>query len=130
MMNENEREPLINRQNKQEQSKRYTEVNSNNNNNEGYEENTEFQQIDGGYGWIVCLATFWCFGIIIGMDYNYSLIYNKLVIVYNTTENHVIYAGKYVNSFLLKQKLHIIFKHGLVHRRSDLNVYFAFQLQF
>lgn len=25
---------------------------------------------------------------------NYALIYNKLVVVYNSTENHIIYAGK------------------------------------
>ena len=84
-----ERESLLNRENKASSSKRYT-----NEEDERNQEENEYVPIDGGYGWVVCLATFWCFGIIIGMDYNYSLIYNKLVIVYNNTENHVIYAGK------------------------------------
>ena len=81
----NEREPLINRQKKRDNSIRYTDEDPINENNVSINEenNTEFQPIDGGYGWIVCLATFWCFGIIIGMDSNYSLIYNKLVVVYN-----------------------------------------------
>ena len=97
----NEREPLINRQKKRDNSIRYTDEDPINENNVSINEenNTEFQPIDGGYGWIVCLATFWCFGIIIGMDYNYSLIYNKLVVVYNTTENHVVYAGKLISIF-------------------------------
>jgi hypothetical protein len=64
---------------------------------ESEEEDTKpnFVHLEGGYGWLVCIATFWCFGVIIGMDYNYSLIYNKLVVVYNSTGNHVVYAGKF-----------------------------------
>jgi hypothetical protein len=87
-----EKEPLLTKQ-IESINRNYT---NNDPNDDSKEEEEEFEQIDGGYGWIVCLATFWCFGIIIGMDYNYSLIYNKLVIVYNTTENHVVYAGKQV----------------------------------
>jgi hypothetical protein len=64
-----------------------------NENDDEIERVPKFVHMDGGYGWLVCVATFWCFGVIIGMDYNYSLIYNKLVVVYNGTENHVVYAG-------------------------------------
>ena len=89
---EGEREPLIKSHGRS--SNKYTEEEIPTNVNESTNSEDEFIPLDGGYGWIVCLATFWCFGIIIGMDYNYSLIYNKLVVVYNTTENHVVYAGR------------------------------------
>ena len=50
---------------------------------------------EGGWGWVVVIATSYCFGILVGMMNNYALIYNKLEIVYNGTENHVFYAGNF-----------------------------------
>ena len=55
----------------------------------------DFVYKEGGWGWVVVIATSYCFGILVGMMNNYALIYNKLEIVYNGTENHVFYAGKY-----------------------------------
>ena len=49
---------------------------------------------EGGYGWIVVVATGYCFGILIGMINNYSLLYNELDRVYVNTQNHVLYSGK------------------------------------
>ncbi len=100
-MYENGRKPLINRQNKQEHIYTIYKANSNNN-NAGYMENTEFKQIDGGYGSIVRLASFWCLGIILSMDYNNFLIYAKYQYIINfygfdnrlSTANYVFFAGK------------------------------------
>ena len=52
-----------------------------------------FEYKDGGWGWVVVIASSYCFGILYGMVGNYALIYNKFEIVYNSTENHVLYAG-------------------------------------
>ena len=38
-------------------------------------------------------TTGYCFGILIGMMNNYSLIYNEFDRVYNETENHIVYSG-------------------------------------
>ena len=53
---------------------------------------------EGGFGWIVVIACSYSFGILVGMINNYALIYNKLDIVYNNTENHIIYAA-WIGSF-------------------------------
>ena len=56
-------------------------------------ERVNFEYKDGGWGWVVVIASSYCFGILYGMVGNYALIYNKFEIVYNSTENHVLYAG-------------------------------------
>ncbi len=53
----------------------------------------DFHYKEGGWGWLVVVATSYCFGVLVGMMNNYALIYNKLEIVYNGTENHVFYAA-------------------------------------
>lgn len=53
----------------------------------------EFEYLEGGWGWVVVLASAYCFGILYGMVGNYALIFNKFEVVYNETENHVLYAG-------------------------------------
>lgn len=53
----------------------------------------DFHYKEGGWGWLVVIATSYCFGILVGMMNNYALIYNKLEIVYNGTENAVFYAA-------------------------------------
>jgi hypothetical protein len=53
-----------------------------------------FQHREGGWGWVVVLSTGYSFGILIGMVNNYTLIYEKFVVIYNKTENHVVYSGK------------------------------------
>jgi len=50
---------------------------------------------EGGWGWVVVLATGYSFGIIIGLINNYALIYNEFDKVYAQTENHIFYAGKF-----------------------------------
>lgn len=55
----------------------------------------DFVYKEGGWGWVVVIATSYCFGILVGMMNNYALIYNKFEIVYNGTENHIFYAGKF-----------------------------------
>ncbi len=57
-------------------------------------DNKNFVYKEGGWGWIVVVASSYCFGILYGMVGNYALIYNKFEIVYKTTPNHVLYAGK------------------------------------
>lgn len=52
-----------------------------------------FQHTEGGLGWLVVATTGYCFGILIGMMNNYSLIYNEFDRVYNQTENHIVYSG-------------------------------------
>ncbi len=48
---------------------------------------------DGGWGWVVVAAVSYCLGILYGMVNNYALLYNKFAVVYNNTENHIIYAA-------------------------------------
>ena len=63
---------------------------------------------EGGWGWIVVIATGYSFGIIIGLINNYALIYNEFDRVYNQTENHVFYAG------MACEKIeHLAFKQGV-----------------
>lgn len=52
-----------------------------------------FEYKEGGLGWLVVISCGYCFGILIGMMNNYSLIYNEFDRVYNQTENHVVYSG-------------------------------------
>jgi hypothetical protein len=49
---------------------------------------------EGGWGWVIVLATGYSFGIIIGLINNYALIYNEFDKVYAQTENHIFYAGE------------------------------------
>ena len=61
-------------------------------------EHMDFNYKEGGWGWMVVVATGYCFGILIGMINNYALIYNELDTVYNgTVKNHVVYCGKHSN---------------------------------
>ncbi len=53
----------------------------------------EFEYMEGGWGWVVVVASAYSFGILYGMVGNYALIFNKFEEVYNGTENHVFYAG-------------------------------------
>ena len=48
---------------------------------------------EGGWGWVVVIAVSYCFGILYGLVNNYALIYNEFTMVYNETENYIIYAG-------------------------------------
>lgn len=57
------------------------------------QEINDFEHIEGGWGWVVVIATGYCFGILIGMVNNYALIYVELDRVYNGTENRVLYSG-------------------------------------
>ena len=54
---------------------------------------SKFEYKEGGYGWVVCVATAYTLGVIYGIINNYSLIYSKFDIVYNNTKNHVVYSG-------------------------------------
>ncbi len=54
----------------------------------------EKKAVDGGlYGWIVCLATVVCFGVYLGLEFNYGLIYDKLIEEYNSTDDNVLLAS-------------------------------------
>jgi hypothetical protein len=58
------------------------------------QEKHEFKPADGGIrAWLVCAATVWAFGINLGLEYNFTLIHNEFTVVYNETENSVVYAG-------------------------------------
>ena len=56
-------------------------------------ENNSFTIKDGGSGWLVVIASCWCFGIIISMQNSYSLLYNSIIEKYKNETNHVAYAG-------------------------------------
>ena len=65
-------------------------------------EHLDFNYKEGDWGWMVVVATGYCFGILIGMINNYALIYNELDNVYNgTVKNHVVYCGKTLFIFLI-----------------------------
>ena len=59
------------------------------------EENHEFKHKDGGWGWIVMIATGFNIGNVVGILNCYTLVYNKMVNTYEHEENHVFYAGNY-----------------------------------
>jgi hypothetical protein len=50
---------------------------------------------EGGIGWLILFTTVWSYGIIIGMQNNFSIIYLDLLKVYNSTEHSVMYSGKW-----------------------------------
>lgn len=54
-----------------------------------------FIRKEGGWGWVVVVASAYCFGIIVGMINNYALIYNKLIEIFSETEHHILYAGSF-----------------------------------
>jgi hypothetical protein len=56
---------------------------------------------EGGWGWVVVVACGYTFGILMGLINNYALIYNELDVVYNGTENHIVYAGIKNKSLIL-----------------------------
>lgn len=53
-----------------------------------------FVHKDGGMGWIVVIASCWCFGIVISMQNSYSLLYNSIIEKYKNSTNPVSYAGE------------------------------------
>lgn len=54
-----------------------------------------FKYLDGGFrAWLLCAAAVWAFGVNLGLEFNYTLILNEFTIVYNSTEDNVIYGGK------------------------------------
>jgi hypothetical protein len=57
------------------------------------DELTDFIHKEGGWGWVVVIATGYCFGALMGMINNYALIYNEFDNVFNGTDNHIFYAG-------------------------------------
>ncbi len=58
-----------------------------------FDRKADFKYREGGWGWVVVIASAYSFGILYGMVGNYALIFNKFEEVYNGTENHVFYAG-------------------------------------
>jgi hypothetical protein len=49
---------------------------------------------DGGCrAWLVCMATIYTFGLYLGFEFNYGLIYTQFIREYNSTKHSVIYAG-------------------------------------
>jgi len=48
---------------------------------------------EGGYGWVVVIATGYCFGVLISMVNTYALVVNELNEVYESSDNHVLYSA-------------------------------------
>ena len=63
------------------------------------QEDLDFDFKEGGWGWVVVIAASYSFGILNGMVNNYALVYNKLDVVYNGTDNHTLFAGEIENYF-------------------------------
>jgi hypothetical protein len=64
-------------------------------NHETARQHDEHKVADGGLrAWTVCFATVFSFGLYLGFDFNYGLIYSTLIKEYNQTENNVVFAGK------------------------------------
>ena len=61
---------------------------------------------EGGWGWVVVIATSYSFGILYGLVNNYALIYNQFAIIYKDTEHHIVYAGN-KNRILVKTEKYI-----------------------
>ena len=54
----------------------------------------EFSYREGGVrAWLVVIASGYCFGILVGLLNDYSLLYNQMIKDFNSTENHILYAG-------------------------------------
>lgn len=96
-------------------------------------EEIDFIHAEGGWGWIVVLATGYCFGCLMGMINNYALIYNEFDKVYNGTPNHIFYAGnthRLINSdFLILMAIFIVsmdwqreHRHSVFVVHTGLNV--------
>jgi hypothetical protein len=69
------------------------DLNSKTHNAEQKKDDSE-EFVEGGLGWLILLATIWSYGVIIGMQNNYSILYLELIQVYNTTKHNVLYSGK------------------------------------
>ena len=54
---------------------------------------------ESAWGWVVVLASSYCFGIVVGMINNYALIYDQLIKEFSTTEHNVFYSGNNVILF-------------------------------
>ena len=67
----------------------------------------EFVYREGGLrAWLVVIASGYCFGILVGLLNDYSLIYNQMIKDFNGTDNHVLYAGN-SNQISQKPTMHI-----------------------
>ncbi len=100
-------------------------------------EETSCKVSDGGCrAWTVCLATAWVFGMYLGYEFNYGLIYAKLIEEYNSTTNSALYAGinptrrknRALRFFFIIKKM--LIKAGLVQQHLVWNVYFSCQVQY
>ena len=47
----------------------------------------EFLPTDGGWGWVVCLVSFWCNGTIFGILNTFGILYVKLLEEHETDED-------------------------------------------
>lgn len=94
-------------------------------------EEVDFIHAEGGWGWIVVLATGYCFGCLMGMINNYALIYNEFDKVYNGTPNHIFYAGKKDFSKKYEQKIILVHncKHGLAARAQAFSICRVYRAQ-
>ena len=55
-----------------------------------------FRYKEGGWGWIVVIACGYCFGVIVSLINDYTLIYDEFDIEYkDKVENHLLYACMY-----------------------------------
>jgi len=48
---------------------------------------------ESAWGWVVVLASSYCFGIVVGMINNYALIYDQLIKEFSTTQHNVFFSG-------------------------------------
>ncbi len=66
------------------------------NSHESIKNEDEVIVADGGcMAWLVCMATMIVFGLYLGFEYNYGILYNNLIQVYNGTDNKVLYSGSW-----------------------------------
>ncbi len=58
-----------------------------------------FRHKEGGYGWLVVICTIICGGITGSISSNYSLVQDKLLVEFNSTDNCAIITGFFLICF-------------------------------
>lgn len=56
---------------------------------------------DGGWGWVVVLAAFYCNIVVDGIIYSFGMLMNDMVNTFHETESKITIVGSLLNGFYL-----------------------------